>query len=97
MVGISRQVEHVKRSIRSLLDASLLGGWEMQLADVIPGNVFHGVQLTFREQRRPAHHSLVTDIRDISSQKQHSVIPSEFPRGSFLLRCFSEPATIGTN
>jgi len=97
VVGISRQVEHVKRSISSLLDASLLGAWEMQLVDVIPDNVFHGVQLTFREQRRPAHHYLVTDIRDISSQKQHSVITSEFPGGSFLLRCFSEPATVGTN
>ena len=67
VVGLSQQVEHVKRSIRSLLDAPLLGGWEMQLAEITPENMFHGVQLTFRERRRHAHHSLVSDIRDFSA------------------------------
>jgi len=36
VVGLSRQVEHVKRSIRSLLDAPLLGGWDMELAAITP-------------------------------------------------------------
>jgi len=60
----------VKTSIHSLLDAPLLGGWEVQLAAITPDNVFHGVQLTVRERRRPAHHSLVSDIRDFSAVRQ---------------------------
>lgn len=42
----------------------------MQLAAITPDNVFHGVQLTVRERQRPAHHSLVSDIRDFSAVRQ---------------------------